>query len=295
MASLPAQATIAYTGPSRSAKPNLYVLAIGINQYVDRGDGETYFPKLNYAVADAKAFAEEMKKAGEGLYGKVMVRKALDEQATRTGLDRIVQEVAAEIQPRDTFVLFAAGHGYSTKQEGRYYLIPRDYQGGTNPMALASRAIGQDSLQDWVANRIKAKKAIILLDTCRSGALTAGYTRSRIDERPTEAGVGRLHEATGRPVLTAAAAGEDALEVGKLHHGVFTTALIDALHHGDRDGDGLIEVSELAAYVEEHVPKLADGSEVRAAIIKRGTGDSDRQSAHFGSTGGDFALVKRLP
>jgi hypothetical protein len=27
-------------------------------------------------------------------------------------------------------------------------------------------------------------------------------------------------------------------------------------------------VSELAAYVEEHVPKLADGSEVRAAITK---------------------------
>jgi hypothetical protein len=301
LASLPAQTTIAYAGPSDRAKPNLYILAIGINKYVDRGwtesgpDEATYFAKLKYAVADATAFGEEMKKAGEGVYGKVQVRKALDEQAARAGLDRIVRELSDQIQPRDTFVLFAAAHGYSNRQNGRFYLIPQDYQGGTNPAALASRAIGQDSLQDWVANRIKAKKAIILLDTCRSGALTAGYTRSRIDERPSEAGVGRLHEATGRPVLTAAAAGEDALEVGKLGHGVFTTALIDALHHGDRDGDGLIEVSELAAYVEEHVPKLADGSEVRAAIAKRGVGDADRQSAHFGSTGGDFALVKRLP
>jgi len=78
-------------------------------------------------------------------------------------------------------------------------------------------------------------------------------------------------------------------------HGVFTTALIDALYHGNRDGDGLIEVSELAAYVEEHVPKLADGSEVRAAIAKRCPGDGDRQSVHFGSIGGDFMLVKRLP
>ena len=57
----------------------------------------------------------------------------------------------------------------------------------------------------------------------------------------------------------------------------------------------MIEVSELAAYVEEHVPKLAEGSEVRAAVAKRGVGDNDRQSAHFGSTGGDFALVKKLP
>jgi uncharacterized caspase-like protein len=276
-------------------KPNLYVLAIGINKYVDRGDGEMYFPKLSYAVADATAFAEQVKRAGKGIYGRVQIRTALDEQAARSGLDRIVQEIAAQVQPRDTFVFFAAGHGYSDRQNGRFYVIPQDYQGGINPAALASRAIGQGRLQDWIANRIKAKKAIILLDTCRSGALTAGYTRSRIDERPSEAGVGRLHEATGRPVLTAAATGEDALEVGKLGHGVFTTALIDALHHGDRDGNGLIEVSELAAYVEEHVPKLANGSEVRAVIANRGVGEAARQSAHLGSTGGDFALVKRLP
>ena len=168
---------------------------------------------------------------------------ALDEQAARAVLDRIVREIADEIQPRDTFVFFAAAHGYSIKQSGRFYLIPQDYQGGTNPAALASWGIGQDRLQDWIANRIRAKKAIILLDTCRSGALTAGYARSRIDEKPSEAGVGRLHEATGRPVLTAAAAGENALEVGKLGHGVFTTALNYALRHGDRDGDGLLRMS----------------------------------------------------
>jgi hypothetical protein len=34
-------------------------------------------------------------------------------------------------------------------------------------------------LQDWIANRVKAKKAVILLDTCESGALAGGYTNSR--------------------------------------------------------------------------------------------------------------------
>jgi uncharacterized caspase-like protein len=173
----------------------------------------------------------------------VHVRRALDEQAARARLDRVVQETGAEIRPRETFVLFAAGHGFSIKQNGRFYPIPQNYQGGSNPASLANRAIGQKRLQDWIASRIKAKKAIVLLDSCRSGALTVGYSRSRVDERPSEAGVGRLHEATGRPALTAAAAGEDALEVGKLGHGVFTRALIDALRHGDRDGDGYIEVS----------------------------------------------------
>ncbi len=65
-------------------------------------------------------------------------------------------------------------------------------------------------LQDWIANLIKAKKAIILLDTCESGALIGGYTKSRTEGPVSEAAAGRLHEATGRPVLTAASPGKSA-------------------------------------------------------------------------------------
>jgi uncharacterized caspase-like protein len=104
--------------------------------------------------------------------------------------------MAAQIQPRDSFVFFAAAHGYS--HQSRFYLIPQDYQGGTNPEALKSLAIGQERLQDWIANRIKAKKALILFDTCESGALTSGYSRSRVDDPASDASIGRLHETTGR-------------------------------------------------------------------------------------------------
>ena len=104
--------------------------------------------------------------------------------------------------------------------------------------ALARRAIDQERLQDWVANRIKARRAIILLDTCESGALVSGYTKSRTDVPASEAAVGRLHEATGRPVLTAAASGKPAFE-GYRGHGVFTYAAMDALRHGDISGNGV--------------------------------------------------------
>ena len=72
--------------------------------------------------------------------------------------------------------------------------------------------------------------------------------------------------------------------------------LIDALYHGDANGDGLIELSELVTYVQNAVPKISAelNGRGRAAIAVRGFGD-DRQTAHFGSTGVDFALVKRLP
>jgi uncharacterized caspase-like protein len=298
LASLPAQTKITHDAPANAEKPKLYVLAIGINAYHDEGwtppraTKREYFPPLKLAVDDARSIGEALKEAGSGFYGQVIVRTAFDEEATAAGLERIVKEISAQINPRDTFVLFAAAHGYSNN--GRFYLLPQDYQGGTDPVALTSRAIGQERLQDWIA-RIKARRGIILLDTCESGALTNGYAHSRIDAPASESAVGRLHEATGRPVLTAAAAGRPAFK-GYRGHGVFTSALIDALFHGDTNGDGLIELSELATHVQNTVPKISAEMNGRgiAEVLTHVLMKEDRHTAHFGSTGADFALVRRL-
>ena len=126
-------------------------------------EGPLCFEPLGLAVKDATAFAASMKKAAAGLYDEVRVTLALDQDATRDNLRKIVDKLAAEIHPRDTFILFAAAHG--TSENGRFYLIPQDYQSGRSGPPR-QRAIGQDDLQDWLANRIKARKAIILLDTC---------------------------------------------------------------------------------------------------------------------------------
>ena len=161
--------------------------------------------------------------------------------------------------------------------------------------------MGQDHLQEWIAGRIKARKAVISLDTCQSGALTGGYTKSRTEGPLSETAIGRLHEATGRPVLTAASGGKSAYE-GYKGHGVFTYALIEALHHGDTNTNGKIELSELVAHVEKRVPELfaelkANGGVVKgvAATARGGEGGDDIQAAHSGSTGEDFSLVARLP
>jgi len=299
LASKPGRVKVRFTGRANDLQPTLHVLAIGINAYVDRGwsppgSGEVQaFAPLNLAVRDARTLASALKRAGAGQYAEVKVTEVLDADATVAGLQASIERMASEISPRDTFVLFAAGHGIS--DDGRFFLIPQDYDGGTNPAALRERAVGQDRLQDWVANRIKAKRSILLLDTCESGALVGGYKRSRFDVPASEAAMGRLHEATGRPVLTAAAEGKPAFE-GYEGHGVFTWTLLDALKNGDRDGNGIIELSELVSHVQENVPAIAAKLEGRgrAAGATRGVAD-DRQSARFGSRGENFALVRRLP
>lgn len=301
LASVPEQTNVTWTGTADAAKPTLHVLAIGINAYTDQGwtppgrRKPVRFGKLGLAVKDATTFSEAMTRTGSGLYQDVKVTLALDGDATRGGLQKLVDKLAKEIDPRDTFILFAAAHG--TSEQGRFYLIPQDYQSGPN--ALLARAIGQDVLQDWLANRIRAKKAIVLLDTCESGALVAGHLRSRLEAAASDASVGRLHEATGRPVLTAAASGQFAHEglIGQAgaRHGVFTWALLDALRNGDTSGNGWIEVSELVSHVQGIVPKLAAdlGGMGRAATAVRKPVFGE-QAARFGSRGEDFVLTQRL-
>ena len=53
-----------------------------------------------------------------------------------------ISRIAGEIHPRDSFILFAAGHGVSSK--GRFYLIPHDYNSAAT--SLRDGAIGQDAL-----------------------------------------------------------------------------------------------------------------------------------------------------
>jgi uncharacterized caspase-like protein len=305
LASLPGPTTIKFTSTADAVKPKLHILAIGIDKYIDKGwtppgsNAAVAFPPLGLAVKDAMTLAADISRAAAGLYSDVRVELTLDEQAARDKLDATVTRFAQGIHPRDTVILFAAAHGYSWN--GRFYLIPQDFQGGTNPEALSRHAIGQDRLQDWLANRIKAKKAIVLLDTCESGALVAGHTRSRTDAPSSEAALGRLHEATGRPVLTAAALGQFANEglVARSgdRHGLFTWALLDALRNGDTNHNGTIELSELVSHAQTLVPKLAGelGGTGRTAIAVGGSTAVDRQTARFGSRGEDFVLVQRLP
>src|SRR5262249_27414763 len=86
LASLPAETRITFTGPADTAKPRLHVLAIGINQYQDRGwispEGKpTRFGPLRLAVNDAVAIGEELEKAGISLYSEVRVKSVLDREA----------------------------------------------------------------------------------------------------------------------------------------------------------------------------------------------------------------------
>jgi hypothetical protein len=59
-------------------------------------------------------------------------------------------------------------------------------------------------------------------------------------------------------------------------HGFFTHAILEALKHGDTNGNGTIELSEIVAYVQNEVPKLAAAN---GGAARRGDGTADAERA----------------
>lgn len=265
LASAPASLTVDWDGVATDVAPDLYVLSVGVNDYAD---GRL---KLTYAAADATAFAEAMGKAGQGLFGKVEVVTLLDGQVTGAGLDAAFADLSAKVKPQDVFVFFLAGHGKTV--EGRYYFIPQDFRFDGED-AITRLGIDQDRWQNWAAG-IRARKSVMIYDTCESGSLTG--TRSVDAAAAQSAAVARLTRAMGRTILSASTDDAPALE-GYRGHGVLTFALLDALGRADDNGNATIEVTELAGWLDRTVPEIS-----QAAF-------GLRQVPQMSIRGSDFAL-----
>lgn len=244
IASDPAQITLKWDGEKSATPPKLHVLAVGVNDYWDSR------LKLSYAVPDAKALGDALRKAGSSMYQSVEVTSVLDDKVTIDNLDKVFAEVSGKVHPRDVFVFFLAGHGKTV--DGRYHFLPQNFRYESEDL-IVKRGIDQDRFQAWFA-KIPARKSILLYDTCESGSLTGDRVQQRGIERV--AALEKMTRAMGRTVLSASSDDAPALE-GYRGHGVFTYALLDALDHADVNKNGLIEVSELSDHIDSKVPDFS--------------------------------------
>ncbi|MDD4091931.1 MAG: caspase family protein [Smithellaceae bacterium] len=232
-----------------AAKPSLTALVIGINEFKNPK------LKLNYPVADAELFAKTLKQAAEGLFEKVHIKKLVTREATTS--EAIIREIQSfkALRPDDLFVFYIASHG--TVDEGEYFLITSNV-GSLRTEKLKTDAISQHTLKEALAN-IPATKKLIIIDTCNAGALgeaiqVAMLTRGMSEDTALKI----LSRAVGSTILSASTSLQEALE-GYQGHGLFTYVLTEGLKgKADKGRTGYIRTTELADYVDNEVPILAE-------------------------------------
>ena len=118
--------------------------------------------------------------------------------------------------------------------------------------------MSQNNLKELMTN-ISATKKLIVIDTCNAGALGDALQVAFLTRGMTDATAMKiLSRAMGSTVLSAATSTQEAVE-GYQGHGLFTYVIAEGLAgKADLDKDGYVSTLELAAYVDDRVPTLAE-------------------------------------
>jgi hypothetical protein len=244
VATPPFKITVDPFGATTTARPRMFVLALGVNKYRMKDY------QLTYAASDATTFARALTVVGSSLFTEVKTTVLTDEEVNEAAITSAVDGIARSAKPDDVFLLFLGGHGKSIA--GRYYYYPQTLDFSAH-QSVEQNGLGQDKWEAWLA-RITVQKSLLVIDTCEGDA----FRGSRGTDAARQTAMAQLQRATGRNVISAA---RDAAYEGYHGHGVLTYALLEALDvKAARGGDDRVRVGALADYVGERVPEITKAS-----------------------------------
>src|SRR6056297_3117439 len=249
--SAPAIASVEYESPVQ-VKPNMYIVAIGINEYLN----SRY--NLNYCVADMNGFVKELKPRAERLFNMVDVVTISDRNATRANVLNIFNNLEARVEPEDVFIFFFAGHGIALdvqqpdgKMSSEFYYILADVVQMTDPSKVAAEGISGTEMREIISS-IKATKQVAFIDACYAGAITEQFAMRGAAE---ENALARLSRSTGSVIFASTTADQEATEFKDLNHGVFTFVVLEAIKGAGATQSGQLTAASIKAYVDEKLPE----------------------------------------
>ena len=246
--------------------PRKMALLVGVDGYDD-----PFFSPLAFAAEDAQALARSLRDARLGGFSRVDVLRARQE----TTASRIVQELKDLLdsaEPQDTVLVYISAHG----------TLEVDWSGAPDLFVVASDSRKEDlpgsalrvrEIQDALG-RSRARRKILILDACHHGAGKSAVPPETLAMlrglKGAATPVLREPERGYEAHLFASTFGLPALEDPALGHGVYTHYLIEALSNearqADRDGDGLISVSEAHDFARDSTISHTDQVQVPRAL-----------------------------
>ncbi|MDX2106767.1 MAG: caspase family protein, partial [Candidatus Melainabacteria bacterium] len=195
-----------------------WALVIGISKFAN--------PKYNlkYAAKDAQDFYNYL--VTEGNFQKDHVLLLLDEKATRRNImdafgDTFLPAVCRE---DDLVTIYISTHGTpANKDHGkRNYIVAFD----TEVESLYGTGVDMDELYRRIKEGVKSDRALIIMDTCYSGA---GVPGARGLDEYDNFDAAALAQGSGHLVMTSSSPSERSWESKVTSNGVFTKYLIQNL------------------------------------------------------------------
>ncbi|MFK8038264.1 MAG: caspase family protein [Crocinitomicaceae bacterium] len=256
---------------------DFYIATIGVSKYKDERYNLTYPTKDATEIAEAIQFDNKQ-------YETVHVKSLLDEQVTIENI-RALTQFFASCKPGDVAAIFIAGHGLLDENF--------DYFFGTYNIDFANPSTNGLPYAEItkLLNSIKAYQKLLIMDTCHSGELDKEEVKETTNVE-VESGdiqfrsVGSAisvenafgtqnmtklsadlfsdtRKGTGATVISSAGGAEYAIESDEWQNGLFTYNFIKGFKErkADANGDGLIQISEIRAYVNKQVAEMSNNKQ----------------------------------
>ena len=227
--------------------PRVFVLAVGVDIF----NNPNAAPTLQFAVKDSSDFVAALRQRLAGLgsayrNAPVVIRMLQNEQATRSGLVKALDELQKEVRSNDLLVWFVASHG-TLDNNAQYGIVMQDWDGKASADSLFSTTSILEA-----SRRIKAFNQFVILDTCHAGGVSS-LVRGLYDAR-----LAVLARNMGLHVFASASATEEALD-GYQGNGLFTHTLVKGLNSGlaDKNGDKQVTINELGDFARRETMRIA--------------------------------------
>ena len=257
-------------GPDYGARGNLYLLSVGVSQFL-AANQNGYAPLKSphrdaTAVFNALACSEDSTDADSqrplrnAAFDAVHARLLVNEQATRRAIGatlaqfrrHMLQRKRAAGQERDVLIVFLAGHGVIEQEAGELYFLNHDLSFQSMELTgLAFRDLGE-----WVAD--VPAEVVFIIDACHSQMSAQG-----LDQGLSPDAVARkLQQANERALYVLSAARTEQIARESDKHGVFTQALLNtwrSRRYLEPDADGKtasLSVAGLMAGLQAEVPRV---------------------------------------
>ena len=199
----------------------LYVVAVGIGEYAEKGWNRPSLKK------DAQAVAAILRDRGGNLFDRVDVVPVFDQEATRATIEDTVKDVAELSRPQDTILVLLCGHVGLIGD--RTYFAPSDlHPGNDRPEdALQKRGLAVDDIAT-VLGTARALNRMLVLDASGSGELFGGTLKGQ-SELALRGAVERWGRTNGLHVLAAVATTNQIAERSDPGDGGLARSLRDAV------------------------------------------------------------------
>jgi hypothetical protein len=256
--SVPALLRVLWKGDEFKIKPNLYILAVGVNKYDN-------VKELSFSVKDVGDFTDAFLGQKGAQYQDVQVKTILDEKAKKERIISGLQWLEKITTQNDVGILFLSGHG-GNDEDGDFYYLPVE----TDPNQLRQTGLPSYEIKKTITKI--AGKSVLFIDACHSGNVFGRGTA--IPPNPTKFINELISDENGLTVFTSSTRNQYSLENSEWGNGAFTKAVVEGINgKADLMNKGKITINSLGTYVADRVPELTNGSQNPTKILPNSVPD----------------------